>query len=163
MAGADTLDKLYSKDTTTSPGDDPKPTHDKVEMADWWTVVDQVFKIGDIATVTDVKTGISYKVRRHGGSHHADSEPLTAADSAKMKQIFGGSWSWERRAIWVDIDGRRFAASQNGMPHGSQSLNYNNFQGHFCIHFLNSRTHGSNQIDNKHQAMIHYANEQGNK
>lgn len=126
----------------------------KTEMADWWTVAGKVFARGDVALVTDVATGISFKVLRSGGTNHADVQPLTAADTAKMKQAYGGSWSWSRRAIIVTIDGRRLAASQNGMPHGNGHISNNNFPGHFCIHFLNSRTHGTNRVDAAHQAAV---------
>ncbi|MEA1960316.1 MAG: peptidoglycan-binding protein [Bacillota bacterium] len=129
----------------------------QTEMADWWTVVNVAFPRGSIATVTDVDTGITFKVKRLGGSNHADSEPLTADDATKMKKARGGAWSWTRRAIVVNINGRVFAASQNGMPHGGQNIYNNNFDGHFCIHFLNSRTHGSNRVDEAHQAAVHKA------
>lgn len=129
----------------------------QVERADWWTVASQVFARGDVATVTDVDTGISYRVIRSGGSNHADCQPLTAQDTAKMKAARGGNWNWNRRAIIVTIDGHRFAASQNGMPHGNQTIYDNNFPGHFCIHFLNSRTHGTNRVDAAHQSMVQRA------
>lgn len=129
----------------------------KVELADWWKIVDQVFARGDVATVTDVSTGITFRVIRSGGTNHADCQPLTAADTAKMKQAYGRSWSWNRRAIIVSIDGHRFAASQNGMPHGNQTIYNNNFPGHFCMHFLNSRTHETNWVDTAHQAAVSQA------
>lgn len=127
------------------------------EMADWWTVASKVFAIGDVATITDLNTGLSYQVVRKGGSKHADCQPRTAADTATMLKIYGGQWSWARRAILVSVDGRVFAASQNGMPHGQRSIWDNNFPGHFCIHFLNSRTHGTDNLDPAHQAAVHRA------
>jgi LysM repeat protein len=127
------------------------------EMADWWTVASQVFTIGTTATITDLDSGLTYRVVRKGGTNHADCQPLTAADTAKMKQAYGGSWSWTRHAILVNVNGRVFAASQNGMPHGGRSIYDNNFNGHFCIHFLNSRTHGTNRVDPAHQAAVHKA------
>ena len=42
----------------------------------------------------------------------------------------------------------------NCMPHGSGSITDNNFNGHHCIHFTNSRTHGSNKVCSLHQAAI---------
>lgn len=129
----------------------------RVELVDWWTVASKVFARGDVATVTDVATGISYQVLRSGGTNHADVQPLTAADTVKIKKIYGGAWSWSRRAIIVTIDGRSLAASQNGMPHGNQTIYNNDFPGHFCIHFLNSRTHGTNRVDAAHQAAIQRA------
>ena len=134
----------------------------KVQMADWWTSnIQKTFKVGVIATVTDVDTGISWQVKRSGGSNHADVQPLTAADTAKMKKVYGGSWSWNRRAIWVTIDGVSYAASMNGMPHGSGSIKNNNFDGHHCIHFLNSRTHTGNRWDTAHQAAVQKAYKAG--
>ena len=133
-----------------------------VIMADWWTSnIQSVFSRGTIATVTDVDTGISWKVKRRGGTNHADVEPLTAADTAKMKQVYG-SWSWNRRAIWVTVGGKTYAASMNGMPHGTQSITDNNFAGHHCIHFLNSRTHTGNRLDSAHQNAVKKAYEAGN-
>ena len=134
----------------------------KVQMADWWTSnIQTVFKRGRTATVTDVETGISWTVMRSGGTNHADVQPLTAADTAKMKQAYGGSWSWNRRAIWVTIDGVTYAASMNGMPHGTGSITTNNFDGHHCIHFLNSRTHTGNRWDTAHQNAVQKAYKAG--
>jgi hypothetical protein len=93
-------------------------------------------------------------VQRRGGSKHADCQPLTAEDTAVMRKIYGGQWSWARRAIVVSLDGKHMAASMNGMPHGAGAIKNNDFDGHFCIHFLNSRTHESNKLDSAHQAMV---------
>jgi len=127
------------------------------EMADWWTVASKEFAIGDVATITDLDTGLQYRVVRKGGSNHADCQPMTAADTANMLKAYGGEWSWTRHAILVSVNGRVFAASQNGMPHGGRSIWDNNFPGHFCIHFLNSRTHGTDRVDSAHQAAVHKA------
>ena len=86
----------------------------------------------------------------------------TAADTAAMLKAYGGSWSWNRRAVFVTIDGVNYAASINGMPHGTgNSITDNNFDGHHCIHFTNSRTHGSNQVCPLHQAAIKKAVSKG--
>ncbi len=127
------------------------------KMADWWTEAQYIFSRGKVAKITDIDTGISYYTIRKAGSNHADCQPLTAADTAKMKQIYGGQWSWTRRAVIVEVDGIKLAASQNCMPHGGQSIYDNNFPGHYCIHFLNSRTHGTNRVDENHQAMVYKA------
>ena len=37
---------------------------------------------------------------------------------------------------------------------GSGSITDNNFGGHHCIHFTNSRTHGTNKVCSLHQAAI---------
>ena len=109
------------------------------------------------ANIIDVKTGLSFQVQRRGGHNHADAEPLTREDTATMKRIYGGTWSWERRAVVVVAGGRRMAASINGMPHGGEAIADNGFPGHFCVHFLGSRTHGSNSVDAAHQNMVRAA------
>ncbi len=128
-----------------------------------WNQAQRIFAEGDVATVIDVNTGYSFKIKRKGGHNHADSEPLTASDTAVMKQLYG-SWSWDRRAVVIVIDGKKIAASMAGMPHGSQTITSNKFPGHFDVHFLGSMTHGSEYtksrkplVDPDHQAMVRKA------
>ena len=42
----------------------------------------------------------------------------------------------------------------NGMPHGTQTIKDNNFDGHFCIHFYGSKTHGTKKVDEMHQNCV---------
>ena len=130
------------------------PARGTAREMDWWTSgIQTIFARETVAQVTDIETGISWRVIRKGGANHADVQPCTAADTAAMKKACGG-WSWNRRAIWVTINGVNYAASMNCMPHGSGSITTNNFPGHHCIHFTNSRTHGSNRVCPLHQAAI---------
>ena len=130
------------------------PATGTAKAMDWWTSdIQSIFSRGTIATVTDVSTGIAWKEKRTGGTNHADVQPVTAADTAAMKKAVG-SWSWNRRAIFVTINGVNYAASMNCMPHGGDSISDNNFDGHHCIHFTNSRTHGTNSMCSLHQAAI---------
>jgi hypothetical protein len=108
---------------------------------------------GTTVTVIDIDTGISFCAVRFRGTNHADFEPATQADTDALKSIYG-EWSWERRAIIVIISDKAFAASMNGMPHGKSSVKDNGFPGHACIHFLNSKTHGSRRVDKAHQAAV---------
>lgn len=121
-----------------------------------WAQADRIFVRGAVARVTDVRTGLSWSVKRRGGTRHADVEPLTREDTALMKRAYGGSWSWARRPIVVEAAERRIAASMNGMPHGRQSIT-NGFPGHHCIHFLGSSTHAGKRIDPAHQAAVREA------
>ncbi|WDU83477.1 hypothetical protein [Caloramator sp. Dgby_cultured_2] len=127
--------------------------------------------------VIDYFTGKSFRIKRTIGSGHADVETLTAQDTAIMKEIFGGNWTWDVRPIILVVNGRRIAASMAGMPHAgldaypsgvnvyNRSGNYgygpnydyikgNNMDGHFDIHFVNSLRHKDWQVDERHQAMI---------
>jgi len=115
-----------------------------------WEETDEIFELFSEARVTDLRTGKSFNVQRRAGSSHADVQPLTAEDTAVMKKIYNGRWSWNRRAVIVEVGGYRIAASMNGMPHGAGKIPDNNFPGHFCIHFLASTTHSGN-MDILHQ------------
>lgn len=118
-----------------------------------WDEAKEIFRKYDKARVIDFETGMSFMVQRRAGCHHADVQPLTAEDSAVMRTIYGGKWSWRRRAIIVEIRGHRLAASMNGMPHGAGAIANNDFAGHFCIHFQDSKTH-SNEDNLAHQIMV---------
>lgn len=122
-----------------------------------WPAANRLLPRASYYTITDVETGLRFRGQRRAGSSHADVQPLTKADSAVMKQIFGGQWSWHRRAILVDSPEGPIAASMHGMPHGGDGIPGNNFNGHFCVHFDGTVTHGSGHADPAHQAMVHKA------
>ncbi|MGE5549792.1 MAG: peptidoglycan-binding domain-containing protein [Bacteroidota bacterium] len=126
-----------------------------------WDMVDQLWRKGTTARVYDVESGVAFVAWRLYGSLHADVEPLTKADTALLKQIYGGRWSWARRAVIVELNGRFVAGSMNGMPHGQQGIYDNDFPGQFCIHFLGSRLHKNRHIDADHQAMVLKAAQSG--
>ncbi|MBO8169855.1 MAG: hypothetical protein H0Z35_11825 [Thermoanaerobacteraceae bacterium] len=119
-----------------------------------WSEAKNIFPRKARAKVTDLETGLSFWVQRRGGTYHADVQPLSKEDTAVMKKIFHGRWTWKRRAIIVEVGHKKMAASMNGMPHGQGAIKNNNFPGHFCIHFYNSLTHGSRSRDPAHHLMI---------
>ncbi|MDD4493914.1 MAG: peptidoglycan-binding protein [Eubacteriales bacterium] len=148
----------------------------------WSKGVENIFKRGTEATVYDIETGLGFMVKRNFGTNHADCEPLTQDDTDTMLLIYGGEWSWERRAVVVTVNGSVFAASMNGMPHAGleaypvgkyvnnrsgdfgYGYNYdaikdNGMNGHFCIHFYGSMLHESAKTDSRHQEAIKKANE----
>ena len=124
----------------------------KIEMLPWEEVNDVLPKYSKF-TVLDIETGKRFRVQRRAGSHHADVQPLTTKDTSIMKKIYGGEWSWKRRAIVVINKDQWIAGSMHGMPHGGGALK-NNFPGHFCIHFYGSTTHRTNAMDLSHMLMI---------
>lgn len=127
-----------------------------VVKVDWFAGGNEMFPYTTV-TVIDVRTGISYNVKRCGGQYHADVEPVTAEDTEKMYQTYGRQWSWDRRPVWVVINGTYVAASINGMPHGKDTISTNGMSGQVCIHFLNSKTHGGNAVCPLHQACVNEA------
>lgn len=119
-----------------------------------WEQVKKTFRRMSYASVLDLETGERFRVQRRAGSRHADVQPLTRDDTRIMKNIYQGKWSWKRRAILVEVDGIHFAASMHGMPHGAGAIQGNDFDGHFCIHFLGSSTHMKKEPDPSHSLMI---------
>lgn len=120
-----------------------------------WPEVNKIFPKGSRAGVIDLDTGITFQIQRRGGTSHADVQPLTADDTAAMKKAYNGQWSWKRRGVIIQLtDGTKIAASMAGMPHGQGAIPDNDFDGHFCIHFRDSKTHGSNKVDLAHQMMV---------
>lgn len=180
IAGSATLTKLYSDKALDASGsmtgndDKPvkvegtpvKPALSAVKNVDFFSSEGDkyfnrrkgTFRDGAYAIVTDVATGISYRVKRVGGYNHTDVEPATAFDTWQMYRIYGEEWAWTRHAVLVTLsDGTTLAGSANGMPHGGSHVDGNNMNGHTCIHFLNSRTHGSDKVDAAHQSAIRTA------
>jgi len=142
-----------------------------------WNDVDSVWPRNTSAVIVDVDTGKRINVYRSGGTNHADVETASAADTATLKSLYGGSFSWDRRAVVVEVGGRRLAASMAGMPHAGRddqpnramvsnrsggygygsnldAIKGNNMDGVFDVHFYQSRTHGSNKVDSAHQSMV---------
>ncbi len=135
--------------SVTGPRGTQVPGHG--ELLDWqWAR--WYFPPGTVATVVDLYTAREFSIKRLGGSNHADSEPLTARDTAIMRETYGGGWSWDARPILLKVRGRVFAASMAGMPHDVQSIHNNNYPGHFCLYLYNARSHRTNSVQPAHQA-----------
>jgi len=143
---------FQSKANTVNYSDNDTPLSFQIEILPW-EIAREIIPKGEKFTVTDVETGLQFKVQRRAGSKHADVQPLTTHDTKIMKKIYNGKWSWKRRAIIVQVEDQLIAASMHGMPHGAGALQ-NGFAGHFCIHFLGSTTHKSRNMDKNHKLMI---------
>lgn len=153
-----------------------KSSSSRVELLDWWKSARYVFSTGTVAEVTDIKTGKTFKIKRTMGTNHADCEALTKKDTEIIKSIWGG-FSWDVRPVIVKVGDRRLAASMSAMPHAGvdsapayavvnrRSGGYNRgenldvvkgngMNGHFDVHFLNSRRHKDNKKDPRHQAAV---------
>jgi hypothetical protein len=127
-----------------------------------WSKVSKLLPKGSTFKVVDLETGFYFRVQRRAGNQHADVQPLTHDDTAVLKHLYNGKWSWNRRAVLIPVNGRMIAGSMHGMPHGAGALE-NGFPGHFCIHFSGSSTHRSRNIDPSHQLMILKAGDQLNR
>ena len=94
-----------------------------------------------------------------------------------FKNKFGGGVNigskWDRRAALLNVDGKVYAVSIYGFPHGFNGTDsfsnskfkdngqyfyaMNNYYGMMCIHFVGSKTHGGSSPDTKHQEAINKA------
>lgn len=147
IAGAKTIAKLESDSAVNNSGvapaatpvpqapADAKPKASQVKYANWYTTVKAIAKKYPYVTVYDFSTGISWQLHIFSLGAHADAEPVTAADTAKLERAFGGN-TWNPKAVWVVFgDGSVYLGSTHSMPHEVQHNTANNFNGHLCIHF----------------------------
>ena len=113
-----------------------RPSASRVIYANWYTTVKNVCKAYPYATVYDFSTGISWQIHIFSVGAHADCEPVTANDTARMKRAFGEQTTWTPKAVWVVFsDGSVYMASTHDSPHGTSHISENNFAGHTCLHF----------------------------
>jgi hypothetical protein len=129
--------------------------HPKVTMMRWSNyTVSKFFPDGAVGTIVDLNTGARLRIRRVGGHNHLDVEPANASDTAVLKRMYGGTWSWDSRGVLFIAGGHYIAGAINGMPHGAEISRTNNFDGQFCLHFYGSKTHGSGDSNAAHQSNV---------
>lgn len=169
IAGNDTQHALFHT-VPIGQGDHSNLTMDiyPAEKIDWYTGgIDVLWSRGSNFKVMDVQTGLVWWAHRWAGGLHVDAEPLTAADTAVICEMYGvdnadqilASTHWQRRPSLVTIGTRTFACSLYGVPHNpdGDTISDNNFTGQVCIFFTNSKTHDSRKVDGLHTEAIEYA------
>ncbi len=146
VAGFATIRKLFGKNAANFTFE--------TEKLDWFNGGTHVIPKGATFTVKDIATGRTFTARRWSGVNHVDAEPVSSGDAGTMKSISGGSFSWSRRAVLVKYNGHVYAGSITTMPHGTDTISGNDFDGHFCLHFYKSKTHETNRVDGTHQNAV---------
>lgn len=129
----------------------------KVVKMNWYNGGSHVLKKGSYGTIYDIDTGIKLRIKRMGGHNHADVEPATTTDTAKLLKVAGGEFSWKSHAVILKAGGKYVASAINTLPHGDQTLHDNNYDGQFCLHMTGSKTHGSGKVNSEHQKSIERA------
>lgn len=129
----------------------------KVVKMNWFDGGSSVLKKGHYGYIYDIDTGLTVHIKRMGGSNHADCEPATKTDTAKLKKIAGGSFSWDSQAVILYADGKFVACAINTKPHGDQTITNNGYDGQFCLHMSGSKTHESDSVNEEHQKAINKA------
>ena len=180
VAGAKTMAKLqeeYGETSEGTSGTTTVVTGQTIYNIDWFKHQSCFYQSssymglrnGNTITLTDVDTGRSFKVKIQSASgNHADIEPATSSDTSVLCSLYGVSSAsqlesqnkYQRRAMLVTSANGKYQAvgSIYAIPHGTDTVSGNNFDGQFCLHFLNSKNHGGNsgvvKVDEDHQKMI---------
>lgn len=146
------------KPTTTprpTPTDSVNPSwRRKVERVEWFNGGNKLVKRGGYAYIYDIDTGLTLRIKRKGGTNHMDVEPASKKDTATLKKIAGGTFSWKSHAVVLIKGGRYIAAAINTQPHGDYTIKDNDFPGQFCLHMVGSRTHETDRVNPEHQKSI---------
>lgn len=101
----------------------------------WYATVRNEARKYPYCTLYDPDSGISWQVHMFSFGKHAEIEPLTPNDTAKMNQVCGTK-NWTPKPVWVIFaDGTIRIATTHSVPHGVQHRTDNSFPGHACLHF----------------------------
>jgi peptidoglycan hydrolase-like protein with peptidoglycan-binding domain len=148
VAGAGTLTLLYSSSAKAASAStvsgsssgttaSSAPANSQVKLLHFFDVVKVKYKAGTAVTVYDPASGLSWKLQFMSLGRHADSEPMTANDTAVMNKAFGNTTTWTPKAVLIKFpDGVWSMATMHNTPHLSSTIKDNNFSGHLCVHFL---------------------------
>ncbi|MBE5800451.1 MAG: hypothetical protein E7321_10975 [Clostridiales bacterium] len=170
IAGPKTIAKLMEEvnEDTTSSGSSSADKEKTVYNISWSKMKSEKL-ITNSLTLTDIKKGLSFDVKVQSTGNHADVEPKTANDTKVLCSLYGAANAaqlesenmYQRRAVIVtNSAGQQFIGSIYAIPHGQDTVSGNNFDGQFCLHFLESTIHeggGSISESENHQAKIKQA------
>ena len=131
----------------------PSQWKHKVVKMNWYDGGKNVLKKHHYGYIYDIRSKLTIRIKRMGGHNHADVEPATKADTAKLKSL-GHGYSWDSRPVILINNGKYVAAAINTMPHGDQTIHNNGFNGQFCLHLTGSKTHGSGKVNEEHKDSI---------
>ena len=113
------------------------PSIGQVRLLHWYNDIKPTLRTKQTILLVDPATGIHWTLQLYSLGRHADAEPLTAEDTARMVRAFGGKNTWNQQAVYVRLpSGVWTVGSTHDMPHMSGSIKDNNFNGHLCVHFL---------------------------
>ena len=126
---------------TTTPAAPQKtataPDRSSLRLLHWFNDVKPRLSNGQILTIVDPSTGISWQLKILSRGRHCDAEPATKADTDAMISAFGNTNTWNQKAVYVKLpDGTWTIGSTHDMPHMSGNIRDNGFDGHLCVHFL---------------------------
>ena len=128
-----------------------------------WSKTKNILKNDQYAFLYLIETKERIFIKRLGGLNHADLEPANINETEKLKRLCKGTYSWNTHPVILEVNEHYIAASINTMPHGRQTIKDNDYNGHFCLHTVGSKTHGTNKVQKEHQKTINEAYKWRNK
>lgn len=125
-----------------------------------WSGIDCLIHNDSMFEIVDIDSEQNFFVKRIGGTNHADIIPASQNDLEIISTIY--DISWQRHPVLVKLNDYTYApASLASYPHGFEENN-KIMNGHLCLHFKNSKAHGTNRIDDEHQKCVSIAKKKGN-
>ncbi|MBQ7868474.1 MAG: hypothetical protein IJ354_10060, partial [Clostridia bacterium] len=113
------------------------PSGSDVKLLHWFNEVKPSLKTGQNIIAYEPQSGISFTLYVMSRGRHADVEPLTAEDTAKMMKAWNNEVTWTPKTVYIKLpDGRWSLATMHNVAHGSQVISGNDFDGQNCVHFL---------------------------
>lgn len=116
------------------------------------------------AMLTDIQTGKTLDIKIQSTGNHIDAEPWDSRDTQVLASLYGKSSGsdlvgvYKRRPmILTTKKGANVLVSIYPEPHGDDTVANNDYDGQFCLHMVNSKTHGTDRVDddvNGHQEML---------
>lgn len=140
VAGSKTQSHLYSGNAikySAQSNTYSAPSIGQIKLLHWFDEVKPALRGKSSIYVHDPASGNGFTLSLYSLGNHADVEPRTAEDTAKMMAAFGGQATWTPKFVYVRLpDGTWTAATMHNVAHGGQSIPDNDFNGQNCVHFL---------------------------
>ena len=140
VAGIKTQTLLYSGNAIKSSAQSntySAPSVGQIKLLHWFDEVKPALRGKSSIYVHDPASGNGFTLSLYSLGNHADVEPRTAEDTAKMMAAFGGQATWTPKFVYVRLpDGTWTVATMHNFAHGGQSIRDNDFNGQNCVHFL---------------------------
>lgn len=127
----------------------------------WQEGIDSLFSFDTPYQIIDITTEESFFIQRIGGKNHADVVADSEEDAETIKTIYKENTKFSIYPILLKLNEQAYIpASFSPYLHG---FGNNQSQGHFCMHFKDSKTDSTNTIDFLQQKTVKEAKEKGNK
>lgn len=133
------------------------------DSQDWLSEIGVVE--GAVVRLIDLYTDTPFRIRISDTDSHIDAEPLTAADTRALCQIYGVTMAEDigeelrPMLLVVPQSGQdiQIVCSMYAKEHGASTYFDNNYSGAVCLYLDGSMRKGTDSPDEAHQAMIEKA------